>query len=262
VQPILFQLGPLTLYSFGVFVAVAFAAGTFVTYRLAKQRGLSAHLLFDYFLYAALAGLVGARLWHLAFRPSELSSILETFSLWGGGLALQGGLLAAGLTLWLVMRRQRQPVWQWFDVMMVGLIVGLAIGKFGSFLNGDFFGRSSSLPWAVQFNDPQAPAYVMGVKIHPLQLYAAGLYAATAAFLVRVLTKGAPARLRQLFHGHGRIFLAGLFLISLIQLLLEFLHAPIDSLYIAETVRVVSWSAAAVMLVSGVLLYRQRAASR
>lgn len=256
-QPILFHLGPVAVYSFGVFIALGFLAGGFVAYRLAKRAGLATRNFIDYFLYAAVAGLIGARVWHLAFKPSQVHSLWQVFSLWGGGLSLQGGLAAAGLTLWFLLRRAGEPVLRWFDVLTIGLTVGLVIGKVGSFLNGDSFGRTTKLPWGVKFDDPLAPGYLMGSRLHPLQLYAAILFAALAFLLWRRYR-------RQLADGHrpragyrdGDVFLRGLFGLSLIQFLLEFLHAPIDSLYV-NGVRVVSVVAFGAMLGSGYFLWRR-----
>lgn len=256
-QPILFKLGPLTLYSYGVFVALAFLVGGLVAYRLAKRNGLSTGNLLDYFLYAALAGLLGARLWHVLWKPSQVDSFFELFLLSGAGLSLFGGLLLAGLVLFLLLRRQRQPIARWFDVFAVSVMAGLAVGKVGSFLNGDSFGRSSTMPWAVQFNDPQAPAYIMGVELHPLQLYAAMAYAAVAVLLWRLGKRSAPKATPS--HPPGYVGWVGACSLAVIIFVLEFFHAPIDSLYAAGSVNVVTWSAVLLTVVSGgVLVSRYR----
>ncbi len=279
-QPILLQLGPLTLYSYGVFVALAFLTGATVAYRLAKRDKLPTGNVLDYFLYAALAGLLGARLWHVLWKPSQIDSVFELFLLSGAGLSLLGGLLLAGLVLLLLLRRQRQPVGRWFDVFVISTFSGLAVGKVGSFLNGDSFGRSSDLPWAVQFGNPQAPAYIMGVAVHPLQLYAAVSYglialllwrlwrrqpasgasvgaarpsAATAADARRTETAGRPAL------QPGAVAWLGAFLLGAASFVLEFFHAPIDSLYISSNLNVVSSSAGLLAVSAGaVLLLRYR----
>lgn len=252
-KPIFLQAGPITLYSYGVFIALAFFAGALVTYRLAKKESLNTGSFIDYFLYAALLGLLGARLWHLAFRPFEVQSLWQVFSLWGGGLALQGGLFMAGVALYLILRRQRQPVWRWFDIITIGTVIGLAIGKFGSFLNGDGFGRSAKLPWAVQFNDPLAPGYIMGTPLHPLQLYGFMAFTLIAAVLIILYRLGRRGRLN-LYPGF--IFLVGVALLSVTEIGLELWHAPIDSLYINNSIRVVSATALVTLAASAGLLLR------
>lgn len=262
-QPVLLELGPISLYSFGVFIALGFAAGGFVTYRLAKQSGLAAENFIDYFLYAAVAGLVGARVWHLLFRPFEVNGFWQAFSLWGGGLAVHGGVAAALAVLIVTWQRSGEPVGRWLDVTMIGTAVGLAIGKFGSFLNGDSFGIRTDLPIGVTFGNPLAPANVMGGAIHPLQLYAAVLYAAVAYLLFRWWRFSREAgqadgaqptnqtRLRD-----GTIFWRGVLVFCLIQFGLEFLHASIDAMYLGG-LRVVSLVALIGAVAAAAVLWRR-----
>jgi phosphatidylglycerol---prolipoprotein diacylglyceryl transferase len=222
-RPVLLQLGPITLYSFGVFIALAFAAGGYLTLYLAKRERLTTNHFIDYFLYAALAGLIGARLWYVLFRPSEIDSFWQLFTLGGGGLALPGGLLLAITVLVLSMRRHRDPVWRWLDITAIGTLAGLTIGKIGSFLNGDSFGTATSLPWSTTFTDRLAPASIVGEPLHPLQLYAAILYAAAGLLLWYLHRR----------HGRsGLVFWAGLGLVAASQLVLEPLHAATDALIV------------------------------
>jgi phosphatidylglycerol:prolipoprotein diacylglycerol transferase len=251
-QPVLIELGPISLYSFGVFIALAFVGGGYVTYRLAKRAGLDTSGFIDYFLYTAVAGLVGARLWHLLFRPFEVSSVWQVFSLWGGGLAVHGGLLFGFLALWLALRRAQQPVLRWLDVTTVGVAAGLAIGKLGSFLNGDSFGVRTDLPVGVTFNNPLAPANVMGGAIHPVQLYAAVLYGVIAFLLWRRWRKRQASPERR----DGGIFWLGLLLLFASQFVLEFLHASIDAMYVGD-LRVVTIVTVIGMVTSGVMVWKQ-----
>lgn len=255
-RPVLAELGPVTLYSYGIFIALGFLVGGFIVRHLAKKDGLETGHFVDYFLYAAVAGLLGARLWHVLFRPFEVDSFWQVFSLWGGGLALHGGLLLAAIVLLLVMRRQGQPAWRWLDVTAIGALAGLAIGKVGSFLNGDGFGRTSDLPWAVKFNDPLAPATIMGVELHPLQLYYAlafGLFAIGLYLIWRRQRQGTGRLPRY----PGFVFLVGLFALSLTQFAFEALHAPIDSLYLAGSIKITSWVALLLAAIAAFLLVKR-----
>lgn len=255
-QPVLLQLGPVTFYSFGVFAAVAFGVGVYVTVRLAARDGLPRRHLFDYGLYTAIAALVGARLWYLVFRPDELDSFWQLFTVGGGGLALPGGILVGAAALAFALRRTGQPIWPWFDVAAVGVAAGLAVGKLGSFLNGDDFGAVSTLPWAVEFTDSLAPGSVVGEAVHPTQLYAAILYAILAFGLWRF-----HERIQSNHHQQsGSVFWAGLLGVAVIQLVLEPFHAALDALTFAgdDTARVIYPLAGLVAAGSAVMLYRLR----
>lgn len=255
-QPVLLQFGPVTFYSFGVFAALAFGVGVYVTVRLAIRDKLSLGHLFDYGLYTAIAALVGARLWYLLFRPDELDSFWQLFTVGGGGLALPGGVAAGAAAFILAVRHTGQPVRPWLDAAAAGTVAGLAIGKLGSFLNGDGFGAASGLPWAVEFTDNLAPGSVAGEPLHPVQLYAAVLYAALAFGLWK-------------FHGRahvgrdwrpGSVFWAGLAGVAAIQLVLEPFHGALDALTFAgsDTARVIYPLAAVVVIGSGFMVYRSR----
>lgn len=254
-QPVLLEFGPLTVYSYGVFAALAFAAGIFVTYQLAKAGGLSTKHYLDYCIYVAIAGLVGARIWYLAFRPDEADSFLNFFTLGGGGLAWPGGVLL-GVTVFVwALRRKGDPVWKWLDVATIGTVVGLAVGKIGSYLNGDGFGTSSGLPWAVEYGDPFAPGAVMGGTVHPIQLYAALLLTLAAYGLWRVH--------REKNQAPGYVFWLGLGAIALIALILEPWHASLDALTLQNGWRVVVPTAIILVATSVLMLGRwQKESSR
>ncbi len=257
-QPVLLQLGPLTFYSFGIFAAVAFAVGGYVTLQLARREKLSLQHFVDYCLYVAVAVLVGARLWYVLFRPDEIHSFWQLFTVGGGGLALPGGLLAGTIVLVLALRHNREPVWRWLDVAAIGTAAGLAVGKLGSLLNGDGFGTPSGLPWAVKFTDPLAPATVVGQPLHPLQIYAAILYAGLAFGLWRLHQRLAAADDPR--HPAGTTFWAGLLGVSVIQLALEPWHSALDALTFGDPggLRVIVPTAIVLILLSLAMLYRPR----
>jgi prolipoprotein diacylglyceryl transferase len=255
-QPVLLQLGPVTFYSFGVFAALAFAAGIYVTVRLAHRDNLSLQHLFDYGMYTAIAALIGARLWYLVFRPDDAKSFWELFTVGGGGLALPGGIVAGSLALAFVVRRTKGPVLAWLDIATIGTVVGLAVAKVGSLLNGDGFGAASSLPWAIEFTDKLAPGSVAGESVHPVQLYGVILYAALAFGLWKFHER---IRLQKEWRP-GSVFWAGLLGVAVIQLALEPFHSALDALSFAgdQTARVIYPLAVLVAVCSAVMLYRSR----
>lgn len=258
-QPVLLQLGPVTFYSFGVFAAVAFAVGGYAILQLARQDKLPLRHLADYGLYTAVAALIGARLWYVLFRPDEIDSFWQLFTVGGGGLALPGGLLVGAIVLVLAIRRNGEPVWPWLDIAAIGTAAGLAVGKLGSLLNGDGFGIASSLPWAVTFTDSQAPASIAGEALHPLQLYAVILYAALAFGLWKFHERARVGQTGRQWSA-GSVFWAGLLGASVIQLVLEPLHSSLDALTFVgdDTARVIFPTALTLIAVSAVVLYRLR----
>jgi phosphatidylglycerol:prolipoprotein diacylglycerol transferase len=94
---------------------------------------------------------------------------MEIIAVWHGGMSFHGGLLGAVIAGVLYCRRRGLPVWDVADALIVTAPVGLGLGRIGNFINGELFGRPSSVPWAMVFPDGGPAAR------HPSQLYEAGL---------------------------------------------------------------------------------------
>lgn len=196
--PILFRIGGFELRSYGVVVALAF----FVAYVLAKKeavrKGIDPARLEAFASSALLFGLLGARLYYIAFfDPQLLRRPLEILAVWKGGLALHGSLLAGLLVgIWFC-RRHKVPFWKIADTLAPSLILGQAIGRIACFLNGDAYGKPTDLPWAATFTDPHALA-PLGIPLHPTQLYEFGL---------DLLLFGLLWAWRRRIHFEGQLFL-------------------------------------------------------
>jgi phosphatidylglycerol:prolipoprotein diacylglycerol transferase len=135
----------------------------------------------DIIFYGVLAVVAGGRLGYaLFYKPAYyLAHPLEVFYLWEGGMSFHGGLI--GVTLMMVwLARSRGYHWLKVTDFVVPLIpFGLATGRLGNFINGELWGRASTLPWAMVF--PQSGD---GVARHPSQLYQLGLEGLTLFILV------------------------------------------------------------------------------
>ncbi len=176
VHPVLFKLGPFTLRSYGVMVALGVLAAMFWTRLEFRRRKLPNDLLYDLVVAAIALGVIGARLMYVALNwQSYRTNLVAIPMIWAdGGLsfhgAIAGGILAG---LWLS-RRYKVPFWRIADAAAPGLALGHAIGRIGCFLNGCCYGLPTRMPWGVRFHNP-----ALGIDTlpsHPTQLYeAAGL---------------------------------------------------------------------------------------
>ncbi len=167
-HPIIFRWGPLTLYSYGLMVALGFLAAMAVALRRARRTGLDPQVIQNTAFIALVAGILGARLayvllnWEL-FRADPM----EILRLDHGGLVFYGGL-AAGVAGGIVYLRARSlAILPTVDLLIPPLVLAHAIGRIGCFLNGCCYGRPTSLPWAVSFP-------LEGIPRHPTQLYESG----------------------------------------------------------------------------------------
>lgn len=168
------SLGPFTLHTYGLVLAVAFLSGLWITSRQAKRSGLDANLVTDMAIWVLIAGLIGAKVllvavdWRLyTGTPRELLSIFQS-----GGV-FYGGLLGGMLVAWWYARRHGLPGWATADVLAPGVILGQAIGRLGCFAAGCCYGKPASVPWAVTFTDVNVRAVgtPMDTPLHPSQLY-------------------------------------------------------------------------------------------
>ena len=186
--PILFQIGSWQLRSYGVVVALAVLVGIWWSAREAECRGLSRRLIHDFATGAVIAGFIGARLYYVLFSEPQAyrAHPWEVFAIWHGGLAMHGGFIAGlGFAVWYV-RRHHLSFLRLGDAVVPGLILGQTIGQIACLLNGDTFGKPTTLPWAITFSDPNAMA-PLGVPLHPIQIYELLAYAVVFAIVHRVV---------------------------------------------------------------------------
>ncbi|MDO8559464.1 MAG: prolipoprotein diacylglyceryl transferase [bacterium] len=169
-----FQLGPVTIYWYGVTMVLAIAAGVLIARQLAQRTGLAQpQAVYDLAFVVALAALLGARLYAvLLFWPDYAADPWEIVKVWHGGLAIHGALVAGALALLVYCRRKRYSFWAWADIIAAALPAGQAIGRWGNYFNQELFGPPTSLPWGI-FIDPahRLAGFPQATLFHPVFLY-------------------------------------------------------------------------------------------
>jgi len=193
-HPRLFELGPVTVYTYGVLLAAAYLLGLKLAMVRAKSRGLDQTRVLDLGIYIIISALVGAKLLLLItdFRsfvntPSELLSLARSGGVFYGGL-----ILAVVVALWYI-RRIGLPLWTTCDVFAPGIALGHVVGRMGCFFAGCCYGKPTSVPWAITFTDPYAAANVgtpLNIPLHPTQLYEAGAEALILVLLLATESRG------------------------------------------------------------------------
>ena len=133
-------------------LVVGFLAAIFVIRRLSKGMGQNPDHITNAALYSLIAGVVGARAFYVihyweSFRHNQV----EIFYVWQGGLELLGGVLLAILVILIYMFYQKLPIRRYLDILAIGLLLALAFGRIGCFLNGCCFGHPTEQLWGVRF---------------------------------------------------------------------------------------------------------------
>jgi phosphatidylglycerol:prolipoprotein diacylglycerol transferase len=222
IPPELVRVGPFAIRWYGLMYVVGYVVG----YRIARARiarGLVAMTErdLDALLGYLMAGmLIGARVLYAVVyeRDHFLNDPLEFFRLWHGGLSFHGAVLGMTVACALFAHVRRVPFWEVADTLALAGTPGLFFGRLGNFINGELYGRPSSVPWSMIF-----PSDPLHVPRHPSQLYEAIGEGLLLFLLLRTLERRAVAR------GWYRPgLLAAVFLIGygVLRFLLEFTRQP------------------------------------
>jgi len=196
--------GPFKLHVYGLLYVVAVIAVVAITARRWRRVGGDGRLAEDVALWAFPAGIVGARLYHLATSWERVPhEWWGPFAIWRGGLAIWGAIAGAGLAVALVVRRRGADLPRFLDAAAPALLVGQSIGRVGNWFNQELFGAPSALPWAVRIAPAdRPPGYERFATYHPTFLYEIVWNLLLAGLLVRL-------------GGRGRIRPPGLFALYL-----------------------------------------------
>jgi phosphatidylglycerol:prolipoprotein diacylglycerol transferase len=256
---------PLPIPLFGLFVGIAFLAGQWVA-KIEMRRlvpTLPPEFTTNACLYAFLAGLVGARLFHILEYPREFLEDPAAMLLSRGGFTIFGGLIAGTLTAVWYARRNKAPIPQALDAAGLGLMLAYGIGRIGCQISGDGdwgIAVTSAAPawlpdwlWAQTYD-----GNIAGVTIPPPGVYPTPIYETLMSFVAfSILWK-----LRRHSHAPGWLFGVYLLLAGVERLLIEFIR--VNTYYVLFGVHVTQAQliAAACVIAGLVVMWRRRAAPR
>lgn len=211
--PILLSLGPIKIYTFGLFLSLAVVIASFVVWRQGTRLKIDGEKLIDLILWELILGLIGARTFYIASHWGDFTGLPVFYWLLifhFPGLSFLGGVVGGGLGAWVFARRSNLSFWQAGDLLSPGISLGEAIGSLGAFFSGSAYGAVTSLPWGL-------PVIGLLGRRHPTQIYEAIM--ALMIFLTLL-------KLKKFFEerklGFGFITLAYFLLFGLSHFLLEF----------------------------------------
>src|SRR5437870_7776787 len=192
--PDVLHIGPIPIHLFGIFLALAFLAAGWVNAREFARRGIDPALASNTVVWAAVGGILGARLWLVLDAWPEFVRAPASFLLTGGGFVFYGGLLGGAVAVTVYFRRVGIPWWNGADAAAPAIALAQAIGRLGCQVAGDGdWGKETTLPWGMAY-----PYAVVGwdkppgVRVHPTPLYEAAAYTAIFALLWRLRREPAP----------------------------------------------------------------------
>jgi len=160
------HLGPFTLYTWGLFLGLAFFFAGWLILKESKRQGIEQKKIFWLIIFVILGGILGSRLAYIFQFPCYyFSHLSEIFNFSAGGLMFYGGLFGALLFGWLYVKKSKLNFWQIADILAPAIALGIFIGRIGCSLINDHQGALTDLPWGILWPD--------GVLRHPVAGYLA-----------------------------------------------------------------------------------------
>jgi phosphatidylglycerol---prolipoprotein diacylglyceryl transferase len=188
IDPVLLRLGPLAIHWYGLMYVVAILMGLWAVRRWSFQMGIHEDQIWSIFLWTAVAGLIGGRLYYVVQQPDLWQHFIlqpiNIIAVWDGGMAFFGAIFLGVLTLFLVSRRYGLSPWIAADGGAVFAVVGQIFGRFGNIINGDIVGYAltpgpinvpadtcATAPCLAYVPDPHLPWYAT-VYLNPGSFHA------------------------------------------------------------------------------------------
>lgn len=251
IDPIAFELGPISVAWYGVIIALAMLLAVFLSSREAKKLGMDSDIVIDVAFWIIPFGIIGARIYYVLFElDSYIQDPIRILFIWEGGLAIYGGIIAGFFTILWFAHKENLDIWLLFDLVAPSLLIAQSIGRWGNFVNQEAFGGEVSREFLESLYLPEF--IIEGVNIngayhHPTFLYESIL--TLTGFIIALvlrrkgnLLRGELISFYLIWYGTGRFFIEGM---------------RTDSLYIGPLRVSQVLSALIVLLGIGIILYRR-----
>lgn len=136
---------------YGIIIGIGMLLGITLAARDAEKRGIGEDTIYDFALLGIVFGVIGARLYYVFFRwDNYRGNLLEILNLRAGGLAIYGGVIGGILSLMVYCKRKKQNFLNLADSLILGVLVGQILGRWGNFFNAEAFGRYTDSLFAMQ----------------------------------------------------------------------------------------------------------------
>jgi prolipoprotein diacylglyceryl transferase len=188
-NPILFEIGPIQLYWYGLLFVGSFVVGLHIMTWIYNRENRDPEVLESLFVYIIAGAAIGARLVHCFFyEPSYfLSNPMEIFAIWKGGLASHGGVIGVLIAVWLFAKKNGESyLWLLSRVSIPAALSATAI-RIGNFMNSEIIGIPTDVSWAIVF------LRIDELPRHPVQLYESATYLLIFILLLSVYKKVKPS---------------------------------------------------------------------
>ena len=171
------------IYFYGILITIGVITATLLASFEAKRRQFNQEYLWDALFWVVLAGIIGARIWHIFTPPPSmveqgittsyyLTHPLDAINIRSGGLGIPGAVIGGAIALWIYCRKKKISFLTWADIIAPGVALAQAIGRWGNYFNQEVYGLPTNLPWKIKIDALHRVAgYELIEYYHPLFLY-------------------------------------------------------------------------------------------
>lgn len=229
-DPILVEIGFIRIYWYSAILLIAFILGFILVLKKGKKEGISKDFIYDYATYLIPICLIGARLYYVIFNLDYyLYDLIAIFRVWEGGLAIHGGIIAGALFTYFYTKKYKINFLKLTDILVISLIIGQILGRWGNFFNNEAYGPITSLDFLKSIHLPNFIIEGMnqnGIYHHPTFLYES-LWNLLGLFIILFISKkskyyGNTSAFYLIWYGIGRAFIESLRQDSLMLLNIKF----------------------------------------
>jgi phosphatidylglycerol:prolipoprotein diacylglycerol transferase len=196
---------------YGIIITIGIFSGfMYMVYR-SRFEGILTDDIFDLGIFVIIFAMIGARAYYVLMNLKSYDTFLKVISVWNGGLAIYGGIIAGGLTLWIVCMVKKLQVGKLFDMIGPATMLGQLIGRWGNFFNAEAFGGETDLPWRMGIRNEYHPETIF---VHPTFFYEA-VWNLIGFIILNIIYKkkkfnGQIFIMYVIWYGFGRMFIEGL----------------------------------------------------
>ncbi len=263
INPVMFTIGDFSLRYYSFFILIGVLIAIFLFLKEGKRFNLNKDVLFDLFFWVLIIGIIGARLYYVAFNfPLYYGNLISILYIWEGGLAIHGGILFGAITMFLFCKRKQLDAIRILDMAVVPMLLGQAIGRWGNFFNSEAHGIVTSLEKLQSMHLPNfiiEGMHIEGLYYEPTFLYESlwcllGFIIIIILRRLKYIKKGMPTCFYFMWYSIGRFYIESLrtdslmfggfkvaqivsvvlFLVGFIYLLLLFRKSKYEGLYNKE----------------------------
>lgn len=172
---VMLDLGFVKIYWYSFFILMGVIVGYKLAINESQKFKIPKDYMINYFFYVLIFGLLGARAYYVIFNFAEYqNNLLDIFKVWEGGLAIHGGIIAGILVTLVYTKKYKIPFFRIADIMVISLIIGQCIGRWGNFFNGEAHGPATTLSFLQSLHLPKFiidGMYINGTYYQPTFLY-------------------------------------------------------------------------------------------